>query len=1162
MNVTPKPPRRRDSVFSLIGWLHYWIVIVIVLLIAMFQVVLVPYLLEPLANRALAHFGDKFTAQLGIPVVFGYTSLNIAFGLDGMYIAVSEPHCMLGPNSISAEEAALVIRPDALPVLVVRQPRIPVAQDSSGVFSIAGVSLAQLMPLFGTAQDLSSDILDIGPLPSTLLAIDTEISFTTATGATLTLPKVTAGLRPDPTTAVLQLSFLSDFNNKFRFYGRVDLPQRTNRQDGSFYVTVLNGEELLNQLEIPTIMVGASLESWGSFRGTESVEALVLLHSQGVEQNLGLSVPANNHIPSAAVPATATVTAVRPVPPPTLTPPSDQAQAQDVNLALELTITDPLTPARLTTARWHARAQKMDVQAPEPYLGSPLLLDTLEASGTVSRTPGGWHFSADDLRWDGPVGSGSGVLDLTLAAGHEPVLDLQASAPILDVGILMELLPLSAGERTVRFLRNDLTADHSQLQTLVVSGSDWDSFPWPTGNGGNFRLQADFLGAELDYANGYPAIEQADGNLNLVGTALSITVATGNVGPATVDIARAGIDDLQAVESTLFVALDASLGEGSLVTLLDLLPATQTIAAPYLTDLLITGEQDLNLALVIPLDADDPVAVDGELALQPPNQLNYLPQQLVVSAMSGSFLFNNDGVNGIARGTALDTGIRMSVAINDQSASLAVDGTVDIANALKLLNQQTNLPLTGKSAVAIAISADEFTLTSDLVGTAIALPAPFGKEPDTARLTTVRIADELMHLDYGAGLVKVARDTATDAIAIALGPASTVAVPPTSGIQVSGILPDLDLDSMLADWGTADNGWQIEQAAIELDLPGATLLGLKHPNLDLVASITTITVATIDATAIAGQVIISDDAVTLSLAHLEFPPDSDSEPPSAATTIFVDPGTLSPSLPTLALTIDNLILGEQEYSQLTAQGVPLENQWHLTGFQAHVGENIITATGTTNVRGNPATDLTFNAQLVDLPSFIANYSDGDSLQTGAANLVGTISWMGALHDPHLLSMTGTMSLTASEFIVNQSSGGAKFINLLSPFTLLRTLPSLAVEGTEFRKADGQFTFTDGDLIIDKLTMIGSDINVNVTGSTNLITERNDIHSVVVLKASDNITTGAVSLINPIAGAIMLVFDKVLKAPLVADLRINYDITGTWEEPVIDQQQADLDDDDS
>ena len=1134
-DITSLRRPKRFRFLPMYGWIPYRFILAAALIVILVKSIVEPIFLEPAAERALQQASEIIGQRLGKEVQIGFGDVNVSIDFNGIYVVVTNPSANVTGKKISASEAALALRFSELPILILREAKIPIDVAADGNLLLSGVPLEDIEGLFDGSESSEA----ISYLPTSILAIDAEVSFLFADGKRLDLPPVTAAVKPDELKQNLVMSVRSGVNEPLYFQGRIDIPLGRDQHVVNFYLNASGVENAMLMLGIRTGIKNGNVQAWGSSNGDGTVEILAMASAE--ELSYAFSLGTLDDLSGTKLT-------------------DSQIKTESLHLSARITASDLASESRNATVEWATALDGILLHLPKSMLGTNLYVERFEANGEAQASKAGLTVDARDMRVSGPVGSGSFDLALVSDLDETFEVDLRGSSPIMDVGAITALLPLSLSERGVLFLRNDLQVASAQLLTLVVSGTEFSTFPWKDGKDGTFQMSTDFFNARLDYADDYPPLVDAYGSFGLDGAALAVTVVSGKAGPAVLEIARAGVDDLGAEVSTLFVALDSDLSDGDLESLLLAMPGARKQAAPLLNDFSITGEQSLRVALVINLDGDDPVQVDGILELPQGNSVTHLPTGLALEDLAGSFSFTNNGVSGIGRGKSFDTEVRLSVEFYDGSKSLILEGNFDIAKTAARFGHELPFILEGSSPISVHIGSSVILMESDLQGTAVRLPPPFGKEMDERSKSRIAIEDDTLRLEYGDGFIKAVSRVDTDPVAISIGGGAHPDAPPASGIFLGGTIDGIDIDSLDGRMlGDASNFGQEIKA--DLLLTNVKLLGLTHPELKLQATVAqTVTVAAIESEAIIGIVSLSGTTVVASLESLAFPDnDKDINPSDLKddATIYIEPGVLTSELPPLSVRIDDLSIGPRQYHRVEIAGHPEPGTWVLDRLSAQIGENEVTASGSTNIDGVPRSELTLNVLIPNLPGFVGNYTSKDSPESileGAAELSGKIQWKGALNDPHFLSMMGKLQMKGQDIVISKDSSGARLLSLLSPFTVLEALSNLSVDTdtTLFDSALGTIAIVEGNLVVEEIFLESSDLDLKLYGTTSLITERNQLHGIAVVKSSDNIATGAVAFVNPIAAGLLFVFDKILNTPLIKDLELHYNITGTWDEPVVER----------
>ena len=1092
----------------------YWTVLGVLLLLASLRLTVEP-MTRPLLASYLLEQSERLSAQLGVPTQISYDRLYLSMSVNGLVVLIATPYLTIGDQTFSAQKATLVLFPGQTPQLIVSGTSFSIRVEPDRSVSVNDIPLALL-------GDTSAERA-MPALPFELLGENITLSVTSA-DRQITLDSLQIAVSANPQLNVLAFSLLSGQTSKPRLTGQATLSLHT-PGNVLFYLRASGIDALLsNQLQ-HDINGTVTAEIWGTYRNDQLTAQAQMIASSFV----GTFATAVAD-PSGAAPRLSGTLAVM------------IADIEGSNL---------LRPTQRVVAQWQAKLHNAVLDAPEPFLGTPLHLDLTEASGELLVDADGWHLSSPDIRFTGPLGTAGVAMEVGALQANPLTLSIGASATGVDVSGVFDVLPLALGEKSIGFLRRDLRSNTAQLNTLVIAGSPHDGFPWDEGGTGEFQLRGEFFGAELDYATGWPKLTDAYGGFGVDDQALAVTVTRSRVGPVTVGLSRAGIDNLYATLSTLHLAVDNVLGPGDLTSLVDALPGTRRYASE-LANLSIAGSQALDLALTVPLDTDDPIAVSGAVSLLDDSALTYLPLTLTLADASGDFNFDHRSMRGIATGRLLDSGVRLSLKLDDAGVAMRLDGTFDLAAAARKLDLVDQLPLSGASAVAVEFSPDTLRISSNLRGTAVDLPPPLRKPAGQAIRLEVNSSAGRTHIGYGDNLANIYLGENTG-IAVALGDATAPAELPARGSVLRGSLDAVNLDELLGDASASPTALP-QPVDLQLELNDATLLDLRHPQLDLQATLnTTVTVMALQSEVLDGQILFrGDDSLDISLAFLNIPGQEDQ--PISEDTIYVEPGELTPVLPALDVHIDRLSIGDANYANVAFTGQPSESLWQLNQLRTEIGAATLRTSGYTNIKGNPYTQLTLDIDIPgpNLEQFLLNYGNEDTLAGGNATINGQLRWAGSLFDPHVLSMQGTVTVTAGDFVLRQGSGGIRLLNILSPFTLLESLPVIGDSDSNFNTASGKLVFNDGSMTFHDTAVNSTELDINITGSTNLITQYNDIYSAVKINASQNIVAGAIAALNPITGALLLLLNQASEKPLFGQLELNYHITGTWEEPDIQQ----------
>ena len=135
-----------------------------------------------------------------------------------------------------------------------------------------------------------------------------------------------------------------------------------------------------------------------------------------------------------------------------------------------------------------------------------------------------------------------------------------------------------------------------------------------------------------------------------------------------------------------------------------------------------------------------------------------------------------------------------------------------------------------------------------------------------------------------------------------------------------------------------------------------------------------------------------------------------------------------------------------------------------------------------------------------------------------------------------------------------SKGGAQFVTPLSLQSLSRTLLAdtreTFGEGFAFSSIRSDATVTRGVISTQDFRMAGTGAAALMSGSIDLLKETQQLHLIVLPEIDASTAALAVTVVNPIVGLGALLANTVLKSSLSKVFALEYDITGTWSDPVV------------
>lgn len=203
-----------------------------------------------------------------------------------------------------------------------------------------------------------------------------------------------------------------------------------------------------------------------------------------------------------------------------------------------------------------------------------------------------------------------------------------------------------------------------------------------------------------------------------------------------------------------------------------------------------------------------------------------------------------------------------------------------------------------------------------------------------------------------------------------------------------------------------------------------------------------------------------------------------------------------------------------------------------------------------NARAEQAIDLT---RLVGIDN---------AINSGSIELSSLQSWSGGLdcYDSRLIS--GSLDMRADDGVLSEASPGgfSRLLGLLSfdAFTrrLKMGLGDVVNQGLAFDKIILKSTLNKGVLQVESLAVTSSAMNIDLAGTSSINNETHNLQAKVTPLIGDTIPTMALlSGASPITAIGYYLLQKIIP-PLGGNfITLNYRITGSWQEPILDEISA-------
>jgi len=784
------------------------------------------------------------------------------------------------------------------------------------------------------------------------------------------------------------------------------------------------------------------------------------------------------------------------------------------------------------------------------------------------------------------------------------MIDLTARIPRLDATTAYRYVPQGAGAGTLAWLEHALLAGRVSDGTVRIRG-DLDRFPFVQPADGEFKVTARVRDATLDVAPApagsgarrpgtpWPLLTGIDADLLFERASMTITADRGwaqaaRIENTTARIARFGPD------SKLEVRGKAS---GTLLDLLQYVNASPVVGwiGGLTAGATASGNATLALQFELPLASKGPARVNGSLQL-PGNDLG-LAGVPSLSRVTGTLNFTEHGINfnqvaaGIVGGTArFDAQTR-----NDGVIVLNGTGMTTPAG-LKSLTDQPQLHrvldrTSGSARYSASLtigpgSAKALQIESDLVGLTIDGVAPLRKPAGDSlplRVDHSWSADDRDDLRVAAGRIlgvhlerrRQGKEWQITRGVVAINEPANL---PEAGLLVNVNVPRLDVDaweSWLGKRAAAVEAGARSAAASDIHID---LLARRTPELSLMRR--TFRNVTVGATRADGGGLDANVASDNIVGHISWRPGAAGGPDaaglgriSAQLSKLVIPNTRKDDVvevlrtptrqvPTIDLVADNFELGDARFGRLDLSarntGIGPTARWRLLRLNVSNPDMKITASGEWSPAsgGSRRMQLKFNVDTTDAGSALSRLGYRSMMARGHGTLSGDLDWLGSPLELNYPTLSGKLQLQLDDgrFTKVEPGNAARLLALLSLQALSRTLGSGAgdsfAEGFAFSSIVADATLSKGVLATQDLRMVGHSAAVVMSGTVNLNTETQQLHLIVLPEVDASTAALALTVVNPVLGLGTWLAQTVLRDPLSRALALEYDINGTWADPIV------------
>ncbi|WP_153132979.1 YhdP family protein [Dechloromonas hortensis] len=810
---------------------------------------------------------------------------------------------------------------------------------------------------------------------------------------------------------------------------------------------------------------------------------------------------------------------------------------------------------------------------PEPEIA----LDTLKARASWKNSPTATDVKLDKLEFAGPEAAGSARGTYRYTGEGPGEIDLTAAVDRADGRAVWRYMPHAVNADARAWLRRGIVAGRGYDGRLTLKGNLRD-FPFRDGKGGQFIVTAKAADAKVDYAPGWPTIENIDADMSF-GIGMKIQASQGSILGAKLSGVTVEIPDFESHEEMLLVRGLAQGPTSEFFRFIEQSPVANKIDR-FTEGMKAVGNGRLDLELDIPLRHALDTKMRGDYHFIG-NQLQPLAGLPPLTQVNGRLrLTENTVAAQDITGKVFGGPLKVLVKSNGDKVGVLASGTANVGDVSAHFGWPLINHLSGradwKADIAIRKRNADVVIESDLLGVSSPLPEPLNKSATMGLpLRIERTAPDPTREQYRITLGRVAqglvvrRGESWERGVLAVGEAEPRL--PEKGLAVRVATPRIDADAwrnFLPDGAAGEassnggNGGTNANGAANGGL-ALSLVSLKTPQLRLFGR---------DYNQVESSLRPRDGGWQIGLNTREAVGDifwrstGEGWVEGYFKRLVIRPAsemgdgnaTLINSLPGMSLQVEDFQIGEKALGRLDLKARNDKGAWYLDSLSLQNPDGGLKGKAIWANVGRHQTRLDFELVAKDAGKLLDRLGFADAVRRGTATLGGELQWAGPLTSIHYPSLTGQMTVNAEKGQFNKLEPGVgKLLGLISLQSLPRRLTldfrDIFSDGLAFDSIEGKLAIRKGIMrTTEPLRIYGPAAQIEMQGETDLQRETQDLQVVVRPEIGGLAAVGTAALINPVVGAAALVANTVLQKPLNRLFSYRYHVTGSWSDPQVDK----------
>jgi uncharacterized protein (TIGR02099 family) len=751
------------------------------------------------------------------------------------------------------------------------------------------------------------------------------------------------------------------------------------------------------------------------------------------------------------------------------------------------------------------------------------------------------------------------------------MIELNGTLTRADARHIGRYMPLIISKNSRDWMDRAIQSGQSNEVSLQLKGN-LDDFPFADDKGGIFKVTAKIDGGVLNYADGWPGIENISGDVSFHGKGLDIAVRSANILGAQLGKVHAEISDLRFTDELLVVTGEAEGPTSEFLAFIEKSPVSGMIDR-FADGIRAQGNGGLTLKLQLPLRALDKSSVSGtyqfinntivgDQDLPPFEQTNgaleFTESTVRLQNVKGVFLGGPATISATTQGDAtvrIDLQGRANVDNLRRAGGAApwmlrLRGSTDWRGTFLLRKKQADL-----------------VVETELQGIASDLPAPFTKTAGEAvplryeRKYTGPQQEQIL-FSYGERVsanlqrrLEGTRSVVRRGLIRFGGPA---AEPERDGVMLSGSLRSLNIDRWMALGEQNPEGVKIELSDVDLKVGTLTAHGRSFSDIAINGALREgVWRANLAGRQMEGSATWQPQGrgkLTARFRKLVIPPALTTTAPGAIPA--QGPAGKMRELPALDLIADQFQFKDKQLGKLEFNAVPEERDWRIDKLHISNPESTFSGNGVwKSALSQPHTQLSLRLETSDIGKLLTRLGYPDSMQGGNAKLEGELTWSGAPQEFDYPTLSGTLAMRAQKGqFLRLKPGFGKLLGIISLQSLPRRITldfrDIFSDGLVFDEIIGATKISRGIALTDGFHIQSPSARVLMRGEIDLARETQNMRVRITPGLSDGVSIAGALLGGPVAGIAAFLAQKILKDPLDWIASYEYNVTGTWVDPQV------------